>query len=608
MANSTTKKVLKIIGIIVACILLIAIGALLYINHNVGKIADGLVVKAFAESDMSKVYHMGYKSLSVNILSGNIKLTKFKVSPRDDFYTGSDSLRLANPILVDALIPEFVIRDLDIGAVLNFNDLSLVSIEIDNPQIKLITHLTKDEKDRLRKMLAKTVADSAKKEPALHHIELDKFRIDNGKFMYYSHLTERVIFEADRIDVDLRKVNLLPGKPVQTLLNKSFEKSSIQLKDIYYPVASGFYDIRLGEIYMSVEDNGFELRNIEVIPKYSKTKFGKAFGSQTDRFDVMINKVEFVGIEFDMLIAENKIEIERIVLTDVDANLYRDKNIAFDTTKYPPLPHQILGQIKQYMNIGKIEIKNSKLVYEELLPGAEIAGRVSISEMFATIYNVTNRPEIISKKGSMKWVAQGKLFGVSLLSLKVDFPADLIAFSFKFRGSLAKMDMSAFNPYTKSNLRLEIMEGTVDSMFFHADAGNQFSTGTMVMTYHGVKVKVLKEYNEEKEKKMGFLSGLANTVIRSNNPQRKSDKPPVPSEIFFVPNKHKTIINHMVKSLINGFMGTLVPAAAITREKYEKKQKLKKEVQQVKRDTRQQKKETKTEERQRKRKEKKDKS
>jgi hypothetical protein len=117
---------------------------------------------------------------------------------------------------------------------------------------------------------------------------------------------------------------------------------------------------------------------------------------------------------------------------------------------------------------------------------------------------------------------------------------------------------------------LEIKEGKINSMVYSADAGSDYSTGSMTMAYEGVKIEVLKELTEDHEKKKGFLSSLANMVIRSNNPHKKSDGPAEPAEIFFVPDKHKAIINYMVKSLINGIIGSLVPAAAPTLEKHEK--------------------------------------
>jgi hypothetical protein len=383
----------------------------------------------------------------------------------------------------------------------------------------------------------------------------------------------------------LKNTLLQPGHILETIQASILRESSVQVKEVYYPLNNGFYDIRCGKIDLKLGEEKFGLYDIEVIPKYSKEEFGKVFGKQTDRFDVLIDKFEVIGLDLAKLLLENKIELAKIVVTGADINIYRDKNITFDTTNFPLLPHQALGRVTEYINVGKVEVIKSKLLYEELVPGAKVVGKVPITEMYATIYNITNSAEVIAKNGPMKWDAQGNLFDKALLTLEVDFPKDLSESSFTFSGGLAEMDMTAFNIYTKPNLKVEINEGKINGLTFSVDAGEIYSTGTMTMLYKGIKIKVLKEFTEESEKKMGFVSSLANMVIKSNNPPKKGDKPAASAEIFFVQDKNKAIINYMVKSLINGMEGSLVPAAGMTKEKYEKRK-----VKEVKKEGHQQKK------------------
>ena len=572
MKKSVTKKILKIAGVTVAAIILIVVGALVYINRNADEIASDLVQNTFAKSDFSKVYDMEYQDLNVSIFSGNINLTNFKFSPKPDFYSAGDSIRFANPILVDLLIPKFIIKDLDVGENLNLNDLSFGSIVIDNPQIKLISHLTGAEKEKLRKRISETVKDTLKKAPSLEEVEITRFVINEGKFVYYNHVEQKNVFDAGVINVDIKNILLQPGNLLKAILTKSFDESSIQIKDLSYPLAGGFYDIHLGEIDVVVEDDGITLHDFALIPKYSKKEFGKAFGKQTDRFDVKVEEIEVVDLDIGKLLLDDGVEISKIVLSGIDANIYRDKNIPFDYSKFPKLPHQALGQIKTYLNIGKVEIRKSVLLYEQLSEGAEIVGGVPIKDLYATIYNVTNNRNVIATNGPMKWDVQLKLFDVGELSLAVDFPKDLIENSFSFSGKMGEMDMLAFNQITVPTERLKVKKGTIKSMEFNAVANNDISSGTLVMNYSDLKIEVLKEYKEEEQKRLGLVSSLANTVIRSFNPGRKGNKEPEQAEIFFERDKNKGIINYLVKSLISGIKGSIIPGFGMTLEKYEKQQ------------------------------------
>jgi|GEM_PF-1624258 len=600
MPKSTTRKILKITGIVIAAIILVAIGVLVYVNRNASEIADDLVIDAFSKSNLSKVYDMTYEDLYVNIVSGNIKLINFKISPKPGFYSASDSMRFANPILLDAMVPKLLIEGLEIGENFSLSNLSLESILIDNPQVKLIHHLSKAEMAKLKKEFAVTVKDTVKKVPSVDNVQLQSFNLKKGKFSFFDHAEKKIIFEAGIVDIMLKNALIRLGYPMETILSQSYDESSIQIRDVVYPLSNGFYDIRCGKVDLKIEENGFGLYDVEVVPKYSKEEFGKAFGKQTDRFDVIIDELKVVDLDIAKLVLESKLEITKVMLSGADVHIYRDKNITFDTTNFPKLPHQALGQIKEYIDIGKLEISKSKLLYEELIPGEEIAGKVHITNMYGTIYNITNSSEVINKNGPMKWDAGGNLFDAGLLTLKVDFPKDLNKRAFSFSGGLSEMEMNQFNMFTKSNLHVDINRGKINSMVFSADANADYSSGIMTMAYEDIKIKVLKEYTYEGEKKKGFLSSLANMVIKSSNPPKKSDSPPTPAEIFFVFDKNKAIINYMVKSLIGGIVGSFVPAAGMTKEKYEKQQE-----KETKKENRQNEKKSKKEERKQKREEKK---
>ena len=573
MQKSTTKKALKIIGIVIAALALIAIGALVYINRNASEIAGDLVQNTFAKSNFSKVYDMEYQDLDVSIFSGNIKLTNFKISPKPGFYSAGDSMRLANPILADLLIPKFIIKDLDVGENLNLNDISIGSVVIDNPQIKFISHLNNAEKEKLRKRISQTVKDSTKKVPSLEEVEITRFIINKGKFVFYNHVEQKNVFDAGVINIDIKNIFLKPGNLLKTILSKSFDESSIQIKDLHYPLAGGFYDIHLGGIDFVIEDGGVTLNDFALIPKYSKIEFGKAFGKQTDRFDLKVKKIEIVDLDIEKLLLEDGIKISKIIVSGIDANIYRDKNIPFDFSKFPKFPHQSLGQAKGYINIGVVKIKKSKLLYEELASGSDIPGTVPISGLYASIYNVTNSKSVINNNGPLKWDVQAKLFDVGELSLIVDFPKDFNESSFSFSGKMGEMDMTVFNQITVPNEHLKIEKGTIKSMEFSARANNDFSSGSMVMNYSDLKIDVLKGYKKDEQKKLGLVSSLANTMIRSFNPGRKGDKEPESAEIFFERDKNKGIINYLVKSLISGIKGSMIPGLGMTLEKFEKKQK-----------------------------------
>nr|NQU90389.1 hypothetical protein [Bacteroidota bacterium] len=290
------------------------------------------------------------------------------------------------------------------------------------------------------------------------------------------------------------------------------------------------------------------------------------------------------------LITDQGIDIRLIKVEGLYLDDYRDKNDPFDFDNFPKLPQQSIGAIKNYLNIRKIEVKNSQIVYEELAENAENAGKVHISKVYGSLYNITNDRKAISKSGRMKWDLQGMLFNQGELKLEVDFPADLTSGNFTFQGRIGPMEMTAFNEMTEPNAYIRIDQGALDSMIFTTQAGEDYSEGELLMVYQDLKLKILKKEAEAKNDVQGFISSLANAVIRSFNPHKKKHGSPADTaSIFFVRDKNKSIFNYMVKSLLSGIKGSVVPALSQTKEKYEKK-KLKEEQSDTRKERRQERK------------------
>ncbi|OQX74249.1 MAG: hypothetical protein B6D64_13070, partial [Bacteroidetes bacterium 4484_276] len=86
-------------------------------------------------------------------------------------------------------------------------------------------------------------------------------------FVYYNHVEQKNVFDAGVINVDIKNILLQPGNLLKAILSKSFDESLIQIKDLSYPLADGFYDIHLGKVDVVVEDGGITLHDFALIPK-----------------------------------------------------------------------------------------------------------------------------------------------------------------------------------------------------------------------------------------------------------------------------------------------------------------------------------------------------
>lgn len=570
MKRKFNVKVLKIIGIILALVILITAGGLIYLDRNVEKIAEGFLEKEFKKSELSKVYEISYSNVKISLLSGKIIFEDLIISPRDSFFTAPVELRFKYLLVYKIEIPEFSVSGLTENFYLNLEEIVLEEIKFNNPVITMIDHLTVDEKKLAKAQAESIVADSAQKKKELGAFSLSGFSVKNGNFKFFSKIKNKTIVKAGKINIEIINLKLSPGQIVQTLVTETFEAAYLSFGEVSYPLENGFYTVEVDEVLNNVGERKIILNGLKLKPQFDKSEFGKKFGKQTDRIDLAVSAIEIDGFDPEKLIFENEINIKNILIDELVLNAYRDKNVPFDYSHFPKYPQQSLAALNMGLNIKKIEIKNSSVLYEQLAEDADIPGEVPISNLYATITNVSNITNVIREKGPMNWDIQANFFEAGLLELEVLFTKNIDSPDFSFKGKMGEMDMKAFNSMIENTENLRIDHGIINSMTFKAVANEDFAEGELVLKYDSLRITGLKKISEKEKEELGFLSALANVVIRSFNPSKKSSEEPEPVTIFFERDKNKGIFNYLAKSIISGIKVTIVPGIGSDKKRYEK--------------------------------------
>jgi len=256
-------KVLKIVGIILAVVILIAAGGLIYIDRNVEKIAEDFLEKEFKKSELVEVYDISYSNVKISLMYGEIIIEDLIISPRESFFTAPDTLRFKYPIVYKLEIPEFSVSGLSENFSLNLERIVLDEIKFNSPGITMIDHLSADEKKLATAQIESTKADSTQKKKGPGGFNLSGFSVKNGNFEFFSRNKNKTVIKAGKINIEILNLELSPGHILHTLITETFESAYISLGEISYPLDNGFYTIEVDEIINNVNDkkiivNGFK--------------------------------------------------------------------------------------------------------------------------------------------------------------------------------------------------------------------------------------------------------------------------------------------------------------------------------------------------------------
>ncbi len=570
MISKPLRKTLIFSGIVIGVILLAIAGGVIYLETNAEKIAEDLLLKEYQGSEISKVYEITYDNIRIGLLSGNLKIKNLSITPRVSFYEADDTLRLKYPQLFDLKLPSLTITGIDENFSLSLKHISLEKIVVSRPEIVLINHLTKAEKKRAKALKAQQTKPKKPDQSQVQTYALQSFELKRGNFIYYDHKKQTRVLAAGKINLSIADLVVEGSPDAAALLKILQEQVQISIGDFSYPTPDGMYDIRVGEVQKNHGDSSLNISGFELLPRYKKREFGHKVGKQTDRMQIAVDKISIQGFDAQKYLQDQEIFIGGIVIEGLYLNAFRDKNVPFDFDRYPKMPQQALAHLDMPLDIRKVLIRDSEVLYEQFDAEATEAGKVPIKDLYATIVNVSNIPEQINQHGPMTWDLKAKFFDATGLDVRIEFSENIHTPDFTFSGSMEQMDMTAFNQMIEPTEYLRIESGVIQSMDFEATANGEYVEGEMMMLYHDLKISGLRKVSKKEKDEMGFFSALANVVIRQFNPPKNSEDEPVSSAIFFVRNKHKGIFNYLAKGLISGIKSTILPSISSPKKRYQR--------------------------------------
>ncbi|GAA5020718.1 hypothetical protein GCM10011506_04230 [Marivirga lumbricoides] len=400
------------------------------------------------------------------------------------------------------------------------------------------------------------------------------------KFLPFSQLTINQ-FKAD--DMNLELYHQKKGRSYHIReANLAFQKlrldSAFDVKNLHHRVQSfsfsgkNFkedlgknYTVSIGDYNFSYPDAGLNLSSFNMENKYDRFDFSNHIDYQTDWFDLSLKSVRLSGINLDKLVNQN-FEIQKIAINDGNFTIFRDLNIPLDSTKYVPLPQELLRKVKYPVTVDSISVTTNIKIYIVPADGTGL-GYIAFENLKGGIKNITTRPNTSSLP--MKLSAKGTLNGSGDFQAKVEFPLNSQKDFFSMKGSVGRMELTTLNDMLVPIAAVEVRSGTNDIMTFNFSGNNEYSKGTMSFQYDNLKINIL---DRQTYKSTGLNNNLrtffANSfVVRGQNPNFFKLHE---GGIFYKRDKSRSIFNFWAKSLLSGAVSSIGISNNDSAKEYEK--------------------------------------
>src|SRR6185295_7793975 len=132
-------------------------------------------------------------------------------------------------------------------------------------------------------------------------------------------------------------------------------------------------------------------------PTLGEDAFVRKLRAQDDRFDFSFGRITIHNLDMPGLFDEH-VTADSIQIGSASLKIYRDLSIPRDKrSRVGSYPHQILEKIPVPVTIKKIVLPGAFVEYKERNPRTTRAGKVQFHNTYATLTNVTNDKQAISK-------------------------------------------------------------------------------------------------------------------------------------------------------------------------------------------------------------------
>lgn len=324
----------------------------------------------------------------------------------------------------------------------------------------------------------------------------------------------------------------------------------LKIKDYFlttrnFAYKTKFYHMSVG--LLKLNKNKVQLNNFLMKPLVSRAQFIKMIPVEKDLYDLKASQVTADGA-WDLFSQNKFINASNVTVQGADAVIFRSKTPK-DDPKEKPLYSRMLRSIKFPVQINTLDLKNSKLVYEEDTPESVGPGKLTFSNFNMNVKNL-NSAKAKGKPTRVDIKINCSFMNLAPLSVNWNFDVADQRDVFNISGRTVNLPAQGINPFIRPYLHVTAT-GTIQEMLFNFRGNPKGLDGTFNLKHKDLKVAILDKNNREKK---GVLTAIANLVVRSN-----SGRLPEDVKVEGVPrDPTKSFFNLFWKGIESGLKKTLI--------------------------------------------------
>ena len=269
---------------------------------------------------------------------------------------------------------------------------------------------------------------------------------------------------------------------------------------------------------------------------------------QTDYITGKTGAISFGPFDIEKYIRDTVMDMGVLNVDNGRLTVFRDKRVPRKPGIVRPLPGQQLKQLPIHVQVDTVRVNNSHVEYEEYNEKTNDAGKVTVAKLNGQITRVRNHN--LHHSDSLHLIASAFIADsiYTRLNVKQSYTDSLGGFLMTVQ--MGPADLAVLNPVLRALASAELKSGRLDTLSMRVVGRDELAFGEIKMSYHNLKVLVLKKGGGKKPLLSGIKNFFANTLIKNESNEKGS-------RIFIRRQKDRSAINYLVKITLNGITNTI---------------------------------------------------
>jgi len=522
-----------------------------YIASNRWKPLLQRELKELVLRSSDSLYRIEYSDFDLNISSGDATLYNFRLVPDTGVYQKLVALKKAPDNLFILSVKKLSIKNIGASKAYHEKVMNIESIVIENPDLTIIDKRFKFN-DTVKVGKPKTPYQVLKK--VFKQFSIDSVSLKDISLTYinrnYAQIKQTAI---KHIDINISHV-LIDSLSSMDQSRFYYTKGvSVTVHDYHIATPDSIYAANVGSIFFSTAERKMVLDKISLKPRLSRDAFYGQRGRTGEMYTLKFKRIDINDIDLQDFLRAQVLYAGTMNIGNGDVQLY--SNNAYKGKKSSKIgkdPQQELQKLALDLNIKRINIKNTKISYEETDATTKATGQILFTHTNGYLLNVTNDDDQKRRNPFMRAYITTRFMDAALFRVNFKFNLASKSGDFNYSGELGSFDGKILDKLVKPLAMVHMESADIDKLDFNVDANNYYGKGNVQFYYKNLKIALLKKVEGKDElQKMGFVSSLANKlIIQTNNPDKKGIFTPGPIDLKR--DSDITFFSFLYKALLDG--------------------------------------------------------